>query len=197
MIVTLIYSSVEKTDGSIILKMTGNPLFVVPYPTGISSLANLVTHTATYDSAMGAAKTRLEGTAEAEKVAEEVVHADCLSIMSMVQNAMDANKPNAGLIATNAGFGTKTINPRGKRPNAVFQATEPGCLIVWGEGPGQHEFQKSFNEGHEFVLDGSSPSGIYEARGLNSNEKVWFRSRMVLTRGRFGEWGPWLPGTPL
>jgi len=178
-------------------KLTGNPLFPVPYPDNVTSLADLGNHIVDYDKAIAANEAHVEGSAEALKLAGDVVHADLISIMSMVQDAMDDDKPNAIKIATDAGFETKYETSHGPRKAQVNQCTEQGCLIVWGEGGGPHDWQMSRDGGQSFENKGGTSAGILEVTGEKSDVRIWFRSRQIFTRGKFGEWGPWVSGMPL
>ena len=178
-------------------KMTGNTRYPIPYPTGVTSLVDFGTHITTWDNAITAALPNGGGTAEAAHLAGEVVHADILTIMPMVQIAMEDDAPNAIQIATDAGFETKDEGSHGPRKAEVFQCTEPGCLIVNGEGQGQHDWQKSYDGGKTFENLRGTTGGVKEITGEKSDVRVWFRSCQVLSHGEYGPWGPWVSGMPL
>jgi len=176
----------------VIHELTGNPRFTVPYPLIITPLATLVTNTDLYDTAITLAATHAIGTAEAADVAADVVHANLLSIMSMVQIAMDNDRPNAIVIATSAGFETKTESKRGPRKAKVLKGNEPGSFVVHAEGEGQHEWQESTDNGATFEFIGATKGGILEVEGKIPDKRYYYRARTVLSKGRKGDWGPWV-----
>ena len=178
----------------VIKLMTGNPLFVTPYPLIITPLATLVTDTGLYDTALTLAATHATGTAEAAEVAGEVVHQDLISIMSMVQAAMDNDRPNAIVIASGAGFETKTESKRGPRKAEVFAGNEPGSQVVHAEGRGPHEWQESPDNGATFTNIGATSGGVLEVEGKTPDKRMYYRARQVLPKGRKGDWGPWVSG---
>ena len=138
-----------------------------------------------------------EGTAEETEIASEVVHDDLKTIMGMVQGAMDNDIENARVIAEDSGFETKEDGTRGPRKAQCFQTTEQGALIVWGDGGGPHEWQKSFDGGKTFENYGSTTSGILEERNQKSDVPLWYRSRQILKGGTYGPWSIWVSGIPL
>jgi len=179
----------------VIQEMTGNPLFTIPYAAIITPLATLVTDTDLYDAALTLAATHADGTAEAADVAGEVVHQDLISIMSMVQAKMDDDRVNAIVIASGAGFDTKTESKRGPRKAGVYQGNEPGSFVIHSDMTGQHEWQESTDNGATFKDIGSSSGGEYSVEGKIPDKRYYYRGRQVLTWGRKGEWGPWRSNT--
>ncbi len=177
-------------------KMTGNALYPLPWPSGVTSLTDLGTHITNFDNGIIAEEAG-EITMEALDILSEIVHDDLISIMGMVQGAMDDDIENARVIAEDAGFETKEDGTRGPRKAQCFQTTQQGCLIVWGDGPGYHEWQKSLDGGKTFENYGSTTSGILEVRDEKSDVALWFRSRQVLKGGTYGPWSIWVSGIPL
>ncbi|MEI8201552.1 MAG: hypothetical protein WCH34_00955 [Bacteroidota bacterium] len=172
--------------------LTGNAQFPVPYPSIIVSLAQLIADIDDYDNAITDNETHADGTSEAMRLAGEIVHSDLISIMAMVQAAMDLDKPNAILTATNAGYDTKTQSIRGPRKANCFRGEEPGELIVWGEGAGPHDWQESLNGGVTVQNIPGTKGGIKTVTGLISDKRYWYRSRTILPGGSYGEWSEWV-----
>jgi len=177
-------------------KMTNNTRYPLPWPTDVTSLADLGTHIVDFDNGI-TAEAAGEITTEALDILSEIVHADLISIMGMVQDAMEADIENARVIAEDAGFETNSDGTRGPRKAQCFQSTEQGALIVWGNGGGPHEWQKSLDGGATFVNYASTTSGILEERNQKSDVALWFRSRQVLKGGTYGPWSIWVSGIPL
>ncbi|MEI8203500.1 MAG: hypothetical protein WCH34_10840 [Bacteroidota bacterium] len=176
----------------IISKLTGNTDFPVPYPDDVVALATLVTDTGIYDTKIVIAKTRVSGSSEAMQVAQNTVHLDLESIMSMVQRKMDANPDRALQICANAGFDSKLEGNRGKRKAGCEKDTEPGTMIIYGEGEGQHDWQESINAGETFYFLASTTGGIKHVDNLISKKRYWWRSRRVYPNEKYGDWTEWV-----
>ena len=112
----------------------------------------------------------------------------------MVQAKMDDDRPNAIVIASGAGFETKTETKRGPRKAKVFAGNEPGSQVVHAEGQGQHEWQESPDNGETFTNIGATSGGVLEVEGKTPDKRMYYRARQVGTKGRKGDWGPWVSG---
>ena len=110
----------------------------------------------------------------------------------MVQAKMDDDRPNAIVIATGAGFETKTESAHGPRKAKVIKGNETGSFVVHAEGRGQHEWQESLDNGATFAYCGSTRGGVLEVEGKTPDKRYYYRARMVLSKGRKGDWGPWV-----
>jgi len=178
-------------------KMTGNPRWVPPYPHDVTSLTDFGTHIQTYDDAQVSLEAKEDGAEEAVRAAEVVVHNDVNSIAGMVQATMKEDPAHAQEIAASANFETAYEASRGPRPAGVYQATEPGGLIIEGDGQGDHEFERSSDGGKTVDKTYTSTSRRVDVTDLESDVKYWFRWRQVLTKGRHSEWSIWISNRPL
>jgi hypothetical protein len=187
----LTYSEQLVSTKHIDVQMTGNTDFPLPWPANVTSLATLETDIGTFDDNIVAAKTRAKGTSEAEELSSKKAHKDLLSIMRMVQTKMDDKPEEALRICTDAGFGNKSRATRGKRKREAKPGNIPGSLIVTDEGAGKRQWQQSPDEGKAITHLDPTTGGKTTATGLTSLQFYWFRCRLVLTKGRYGDWTPW------
>jgi len=176
----------------VISKLTSNPKFPLPYPANITTLAKLVTDTHDFDLAIVAAKNKVVGSAEALKIADDLVHMDLISIMSMVQSAVDADRVNGIKIANEAGFDTKKEAISGAGHAEVKRGAEPGVLIAFGDGPGYHDWLKSDDGGATWERIAPTRGRRKTERDLVSDKRIYFRSRLVLKDETYGEWSAWV-----
>ena len=126
----------------------------------------------------------------------KVVRSNMENLMSMVQNAMRANRLIAIKICTDCGFEHKKITIRGPRENAANPSTEAGVLIVEFTGGGQYHIQMSSDGGLTWVnCDPTKRAGVV-VRNLNAKTYL-FRGRKVLANDAYGDWVGPIEGTPL
>jgi hypothetical protein len=130
--------------------------------------------------------------------AVNVLYKDAKNIGSMVQLKMDTCVPVEAIrICTGAGYTYKAIVVRGPRPNRVRKMTEAGWVEVEGEGKGGRDWQFSlapFAENPVIKDMEYTTGGITTYKVGQSRVDAWFRWRLVLTKGRRGEWSDWYKG---
>ncbi len=169
--------------------LTDNDNFVVPWPSIFVSLANFGLHLDAFEAALAS------GDADLISSTEIVVHDDCMNLKPMVQAKMDSDKPNAANICTGAGYDLGKKGSNGPRKNTIKPGNEPGSVVMTGEGPGQHDWEISFDGGTTAIPIDSTSSGKTTKDGLRSKTDIWQHNRRVLTKGRHTDWTPWVPGT--
>ena len=102
------------------------------------------------------------------------------------------NKPDQAVrICAGAGFGQKSQATRGKRKREAKKGNVPGSLIVTDEGAGKRQWLQSPDEGKTIINLDPTSGGKTTVTGLTSLQFYWFRCRLVLTKGRYGDWTPW------
>jgi len=173
-------------------KLTGNGKFPVPYPTGTTSLATLGSDITAADNAETAAQTRATGTADALEAALIKVHGDLESIMAMVQGAMDADAVNAETICDGAGYAKKKETVHGPRQDEAKPGMNEGEVMLTAAGTGAHQWEQSPDDGTTIINLDPTTTGKKQVNDLRPGEKVWFRNRTVLPKGKYGAWGQWI-----
>ena len=139
------------------------------------------------------------GSAKALKAAVKLILGNVNNLRTMLQLKMDTCVPDEAIrMCLAAGYAYKSTNVRGKRKNAVKQTTEAGVVDVDGEKRGGRMWQMSFNPyaNPAVITDLQSTSGGVK-KGVDTGKskvEVFFRWRLVLTKGRYGEWSPWYSG---
>jgi hypothetical protein len=174
------------------LKLTGNPLFTIPYPVNITTLAQLGLDITAAETAQTLAETKVKGSAKAFSEALVVVHNDLISIMSMVQAAMTAAPKNAESICQGAGYDVKKETSHGARKNTA-KSNAAGEADLTGAGAGPHQWQQSNDGGTTIIAIDPTRTGKTKVTGLASGSKPSFRNRQILTKGEYGDWSEWIP----
>ena len=90
-----------------ILKLTGNPHFSLPYPALTSSLLTCEANVDILSKAQGVLQTRVSGSRAARDAAYDVCKKDMHSLRNMVQTHADNNVPDAIVIIESTGMGTR------------------------------------------------------------------------------------------
>ena len=173
-------------------KLTGNTNFPLPWPTNITTLAELDPLITAADDALTEAKTRAEGTAQELQAALWQLHMALINIMSMVQAAMYADTPNAETICLGAGYNVKAESKHDPRKDTAT-SNETGMADLTGAGAGPHQWQQSSDGGTTITALDPTRTGKTSASGLPSGSMQWFRNRTILTKGRYGTWSNWIP----
>jgi hypothetical protein len=170
------------------LKLTGNALFPIPYPSNIVTLVDLGKHIDNYEDAMAA------GNADLTLETETIVHEDLTNIMTMVQIKMDGNKSSSETICEGAGYDVGKEIPHGPRTNSIETGAEPGTAILYGVGPGFHEWEISYDKGATSKPLRPTSAGKKTATGLTPSTDIWQRNCQVFTNETYGEWTDWVKG---
>jgi hypothetical protein len=176
---------------TILAKLSGNTTFPLPWPSNITTLAELQTLITTADEALTDAKTRAKGTSQALKTALWQLHLALINIMGMVQLAMYDDAANAETICLGAGYNVKRESPHGPRKDTAT-STEQGIVELEGAGAGPHQWQQSPDGGTTIMALDPTRGGKTSAAAL-SGSMQWFRNRQVLTKGQYGAWSNWIP----
>ena len=169
-------------------KLTGNTTFPVPYPSNIVTLVNLGLHLDNFEAAIALEDTDLTASTEV------IVHDDLTNIMTMVQIAMEQNKPSAETICVGAGYDVGKETPHSPRTNSVKTGTEPGSAILLGVGPGMHEWELSLDGGLTSKPLRPTTKGRKEITGEKPDILIWQRNCQVFPNDTYGEWTTWVSG---
>jgi hypothetical protein len=170
---------------SIYKAMNGNPLF-----TSVSTqVTALNTDITLLDTLETAAKSRTVGTVDARNAQVEVVKNDLRLMRNLVQALADATPAKAEQIITSAGMTVKKTGQHGRHTNLAVNYTEPGTVLLTGEGTGPHEWRMSTDEINWTPLPASRSSKTIVS-GLTPNTKYYFQNRQILTKGLKSEWSP-------
>ena len=173
-------------------KINPNNNFPLPWPSNITTPAELDTLITTADAALIQAKTRAEGTGPALKAALWQLHMALINIMGMVQTVMYDDPINAETICLGAGYNVKRETSHGPRKDSAT-STEEGVVELRGAGAGPHQWQQSADAGITTTALDPTLSGKTSVSGLASVSMQWFRNRQVFTKNRYGEWSNWIP----
>jgi len=168
--------------------LTGNATFPVPYPSNIVTLVNLGLHLDDFENALGQSDSDLIASTEV------IVHDDLKNIMTMVQIKMDQTRPQAETICTGAGYDVGKETPHSPRINDIKTGTEPGSAILYGVGPGMHEWELSYDGGQTSKPLRPTTKGRKELTGETPDIPIWQRNCLVLPNDTYGEWTEWVSG---
>lgn len=165
-----------------------------PWSTGIPTVV-------TYQGLMDDLKTALDAvgkkraTSDQKKAIEKAagkLQTATKQIMTVWQNKADSDITNAVAIAIDGDFDYTSHGTRGPRENGLFQTTETGVLLGQLSGPGRRDWQSTPDNGKTIVKEDGTSGGVKVLRGLTSGQKYGLRGRVVLTKGRYGDWSNWM-----
>ena len=177
-------------------KLTSNLDFPLPWPSIFPALTAVGTNIETADNKL---QERLQNLPHSKKNLSDAVNLlkdNMDDWCMMVKLKVKTVSPEEGVrICNDAGFNHKIISIRPKRKNTVNQGTEPGSLIIYGEGKGFRQWQESTDPNQETFTDiAPTRGGKLIVTGRLSKREYWYRWRLVLTKDRYGEWSPWYSG---
>lgn len=104
-----------------------------------------------------------------------------------VQKLADADPVNAEIIITGASMEVKIVTRRQKQKNDVKNTGNAGEVIVFAEGSGPHEWEKS-SDNITFTPLHSTMVAQIVVEGLTVGQKLYFRNRKMLHNGEYGNW---------
>ena len=172
-------------------KLTGNPNFTVPYPTGIVSLAQLGTDITALVNAEALAKTKAAGAVAARNLALANVLIDLRSLILMVQIKADANVNNSASIILGAGYDVKQAKATAKKINGAFNTQILGTVLLTADASGHHEWEMSKDQVTITNLPATSTSHTTVAN-LTTGDVWYFRNRKVNTKKTTYNWCQWI-----
>jgi len=172
-------------------KLTGNTNFPTPFPANITSLVQFGTDITALDAAETAAQNRTKGASAIRDQALEIVIKDLKSLMTMVQNAADADTANAEAIIQNAGFDVKSPTIKQKQGNTAISNNVPGVVDLTADGTGPHEWQMSKDQVTITQLNATLTAST-TITGLTSGDLLNFRNRKIDSLGGGNPWSPWI-----
>ena len=178
-------------------KLTGNLDFPSPWSPEFPALTAVGANILTAGNKLQDRLQKLPNSKSNLSAALNVLHDNMDSWCMMLKLKVKTVSPEEGVrICNDAGFEYKVISIRPKRGNKVFQGTEPGTLIIWGEGEGYRQWQESPDPNQETIIDlPPTRGGETSVTGRRPKAEYWYRWRLVLTKGRYGEWSKWYNGT--
>jgi hypothetical protein len=180
------------------IKLTGNTDFVSPFSSEFKALTQVGTDITTAGNKLQDRLQKLPFSRKNLADAITVLKGDVDNWCAMVKIKVDNVSPAEGVrICNDAGFEHKIITVRSPRKNEVKQGTESGTMYVYAEIAGFHQWQESTDAAHAIIvaLD-PTRGGILEVKGRTPKQEYCYRWRLVLSKGRYGDWSPWYPGTP-
>lgn len=171
--------------------LTGNPLFPVPYPSNIPTLAQLGLDITTLVSAETAVQGHTAGAAGGRNAAMAVVLADLRAILPMVQAVADRTPANAENIILGAGYDVKKVSPRQKLVDDAIEGGVSGNVILTASGGGAHEWQMSKDQIAITYLPATSTAHT-TVDNFTPGDTWYFRNRPILKNGNMGNWCAWI-----
>ena len=172
-------------------KITGNPRFPIPYPAGVVTLANYGTHISDLVTAENNVRNHT-GSTETRDEKLTIVHGDIETLLTMIQNVMDANPLDAAAIAAGVGLDSKIVSVHPTRGDTAKPGENEGEVLLTGAGRGDHDWQASPDGGTTIVQLSGTRTGIKTLTGEPGGQNRWYRNRRVLPRDHFGAWSQWL-----
>lgn len=154
------------------------------FPNSAARLATLNTHIATLETAeIACSTTPPTGTVEARNAAAELVKADLRALKNDVQTIADADQANAMAIITSASMNVKKEASHSRKQNVAENDTDDGSVILYGEGPGAHEWRLSTDEKNWNSLP-ASLTATTTVSELVSGTLYYFQSRRMLANNQ-------------
>ncbi len=166
---------------SVINAMTNNAAFPNPTP----SLATVAADLAAYEAAEAQVVTRVKGAAVTRNAKFITLHADLEHLMAGVQQAADANPPNAQSLIEGAGFTIRKTASKPKSEIKIVPGGVPGSVKLTAKAVAaraSYEWQYSTDQ-KTWTNAPSSLQAKTVITGLTTGTTVYFRFRGVTKAG--------------
>ena len=178
----------------VVIHLTGNPNFTSPNPsldTVTSAINDLET---THEAAADGGKTLKAIMRSKEKVLDDLM----MQLQEYIANASGGDEQ----MILSAGLGVKAITIRSKRSASVTAGRNPGEVICIAEATGKnvkatHEFQYCKDPippdaqsalTNPWTEADITTMSIVTIKNLPAGTKMWFRHRLILTKGQKEPW---------